>query len=94
MQCPIFSNTAIDTSKDHLTRISTFELTIGMTVVELDKPWAESDFLMRGFKINDPIDIDDLQAECNHVYIKKQEEIAEERMLRASDTLKNFAWDK
>lgn len=94
MRCPIFSNTATDNSKDHLDYLSINELTIGMTVVELDKPWVDSEFLMHGFRIKDEIDIDDLRAECNHVYIKKSEDLSEETMARGHKELNDFSWGK
>lgn len=43
-----------------------------MTIVQLDKPWVKSEFMMHGFKIKDQIDIEDLRAKCNHIYVEKQ----------------------
>lgn len=92
MRCPIFSNTATENSKDHLDFLPINELTIGMTVVQLDKPWAESEFLIHGFRINDEIDIDDLRAECKHVYIKRHVASSKRITARGNKGLRDFNW--
>ena len=46
------------------------ELQLGMHVVELDRPWLETNFLLQGFIIQDQTDIDALVAQCEYVYIE------------------------
>lgn len=55
---------------DHIrTQISTTKLQLGMHVVELDKPWLDSDFLLQGFVIQTQDEIDALNEQCGYVYI-------------------------
>ena len=53
------------------------ELKLGMNVVELDRPWLETNFLLQGFIIKDQSEIDALIEQCDYVYIegKVQENI-------------------
>jgi HD-GYP domain-containing protein (c-di-GMP phosphodiesterase class II) len=44
-------------------------LKIGMYVIELDRPWLETEFLFQGFEIKTEEDIEALKAQCNYVYI-------------------------
>ncbi|MEM9103162.1 MAG: HD-GYP domain-containing protein [Pseudomonadota bacterium] len=44
---------------------------IGMFVVELDRPWLETDFLLQGFVVQDEQDIDALQKQCDFVYVEE-----------------------
>jgi len=44
-------------------------LSLGMYVIELDRPWLETDFLFQGFEITSDEQIDKLKATCQHVYI-------------------------
>lgn len=48
------------------------ELTPGMYVMELDRPWEESPFLFQGFWIEDQEDVQNLQDVCEYVYIDVQ----------------------
>ncbi len=50
-------------------KVSTDQLTIGMYVDELDRPWLETPFLFQGFLINSQEEIDQLQQFCKFVYI-------------------------
>jgi len=52
-------------------KISISQLALGMFVVELDKPWIESDFLMQGFVLEDQADLDKMLASCEYVYIDR-----------------------
>lgn len=47
------------------------QLTIGMFVVELDRPWVETPFLFQGFEIKNEAQIKALKDHCNHVYIDR-----------------------
>jgi HD-GYP domain-containing protein (c-di-GMP phosphodiesterase class II) len=44
-------------------------LSLGMYVIELDRPWLETDFLFQGFEITTTEELQALKAICNHVYI-------------------------
>lgn len=45
------------------------QLTIGMYVAELDKPWVESSFLLQGFEIKTEKELRSVKDTCHHVYI-------------------------
>lgn len=49
-------------------------LSLGMHVVELDRPWSESPFLFQGFFIESQKDIQMIQDCCDFVYIEVMEE--------------------
>lgn len=44
-------------------------LTLGMYVVELDRPWLDSPFLFQGFLINDDELLDEVKTVCDFVHI-------------------------
>ncbi len=50
-------------------RIDCDRLTIGMKVVELDRPWVDSPFTVHGFRISTDNEIKKLQASCDYVYV-------------------------
>jgi len=50
-------------------RIQVNDLQIGMAVVELDRPWIETPFLLQGFTIGNRADITALQNYSEYVYI-------------------------
>ena len=52
------------------TRIDVADLALGMHVVRLDKPWEDTNFLLQGFVIRDPSEIDALRAQCDFVFIE------------------------
>ena len=58
-------------SFQHLKKIKVFagDLQIGMFVCELDKDWSESSFLLQGFTLETPEDIETVQNQCSYVYI-------------------------
>jgi HD-GYP domain-containing protein (c-di-GMP phosphodiesterase class II) len=45
------------------------QLTIGMYVVELDRPWLETSFAFQGFEIKTKAEIQAIKHVCEHVYI-------------------------
>lgn len=45
------------------------QLTIGLYVIELDRPWIETAFPFQGFEIRTEEDIRELRETCNYVYI-------------------------
>lgn len=55
-------------------RIPVSELALGMHVIELDRPWLETDFLIQGFIIKHRAEIDSLQRQCVFVYIEGVEQ--------------------
>ncbi len=50
-------------------QIQTSDLTIGMYVTHLDRPWIDTPFMFQGFLITDIEDITQLQQHCHYVYI-------------------------
>ncbi len=52
-----------------LTRIDNTDFKIGMFVAELDRPWEESPFLLQGFRLSTPEEVEQLRACCEFVYI-------------------------
>lgn len=56
-------------------QISAYQLELGMFVVELDKPWIESDFLLQGFVLEDQADLDKMKSSCEHVYIDRTKSV-------------------
>ena len=62
-------------SNIHTLRINCDQLTLGMRVIELDRPWVESPFTVHGFLITSKEEIEKLQSSCAYVYVaasKKQ----------------------
>lgn len=59
-------------------KVSTFDLTIGMHISNLDRPWLDTPFLLQGFIISGEDDIKALQKHCKYVFIdtEKGEEAA------------------
>lgn len=45
------------------------QLTVGMYVVELDRPWLETCFLFQGFELESEATIQAVKDTCNYVYI-------------------------
>jgi len=52
-------------------KIAVNQLELGMFVVELDKPWIESDFLLQGFVLEDQAELDKMKSTCLYVYIDR-----------------------
>lgn len=50
-------------------KVSTRDLTPGMYVSRLDRPWLETPFLLQGFYISNDEDIGLLQRYCAHVFV-------------------------
>lgn len=51
------------------TKVPVSELTLGMYVADLDRPWLESPFLFQGFYIESPDQLAALQECCEYVYV-------------------------
>ena len=56
----------------HLTRvpINVQQLSVGMYVGRLDRPWLETPFIFQGFEIKDRVEIEELQKYCRQVYVE------------------------
>ncbi|MDO5104074.1 MAG: DUF3391 domain-containing protein [Lautropia sp.] len=50
-------------------RISVQDLRMNMFVVELDRPWLDTPFLLQGFLIDDQVELDTLARYCRYVYV-------------------------
>ncbi len=51
-------------------KMNVYELAVGMKVMDLDRPWIETDFMMQGFIIESQSEIDSLIRQCEYVYIE------------------------
>ncbi|TQV74736.1 HD-GYP domain-containing protein [Aliikangiella marina] len=51
------------------------ELEIGMFVTRLDRPWEETEFLLQGFLIETPEDLEALASQCRYVFIERKSRI-------------------
>jgi len=58
--------------KEGVQRIDCSRLTLGMRIIELDRPWIESPFTIKGFRITTPREISQLQQHCNYVYVAEE----------------------
>lgn len=60
---------------NNVQEVSVSLLKVGMFVCALDRPWLETPYLMQGFLIRGPDDIEELKKHCEYVYIdiEKQE---------------------
>lgn len=50
-------------------KVAANELTVGMFVSGLDRPWTQTPFPLQGFYIRDADEIRELKVHCSHVYI-------------------------
>jgi len=50
-------------------KIDVNEVTIGMFISGLDRPWAQTPFPIQGFYVRDVGEIKEIRGHCNHVYI-------------------------
>lgn len=76
-------------STNVLTKIDVNNLTVGMYVAKLDKPWLNSNFLFQGFELMNQMDIDAVKAECKFVFIdlEKQNKIHKVSIPRPKERL-------
>lgn len=49
------------------------DLQVGMHVIELDRPWLETPFILQGFTIDNEDQIAEIQEHCEFVYIEDAE---------------------
>lgn len=52
-------------------RVDCADLAIGMYVCELDRPWLQTPFMIRGFYIKDIDDINTMRNICDYVFVNK-----------------------
>ena len=50
-------------------QIDVKDLKVGMFVSKLDRPWLETNFLFQGFELKNQADIEEVQRQCEFVYI-------------------------
>ncbi len=50
-------------------QVAANEITLGMFVSGLDRPWTQTPFPLQGFLVRSPDDIDTLRTYCDYVYI-------------------------
>ena len=62
------------------------ELKIGMHVIRLDCPWADTNFLIQGFVINDIDTLNALVQQCDYVYIESRETLETVRKKHLAST--------
>ncbi|HEV2111685.1 MAG TPA: DUF3391 domain-containing protein, partial [Gammaproteobacteria bacterium] len=56
-------------------KVPVSELTLGMYVADLDRPWLESPFLFQGFYIESPDQLSALRECCEYVYVDTSREV-------------------
>ena len=54
------------------TKVSVEELSVGMYISQLDRPWLETPFKLQGFLVRDESEISQLKKYCKHVYVDSQ----------------------
>lgn len=57
-------------------KIAVDEVTIGMFVSGLDRPWIQTPFPIQGFYVRDANDISQLRSYCRHIYIDASSTVA------------------
>lgn len=53
-------------------KIDVADLTIGMFVADLDRPWLDTPFMLQGFVIESPAEIDQLKQLCKFVWVEHE----------------------
>lgn len=53
-------------------KVSTIDLTVGMYVSALDRPWVETPFPIQGFHVGSQQEIDQLRRFCKFVYVDRR----------------------
>jgi HD-GYP domain-containing protein (c-di-GMP phosphodiesterase class II) len=72
-----------------LREIPVEELTFGMYVSKLDRPWTETPFVFQGFVLKSDKQIDVLKKYCKHVFVDPEKaDLAEVRKVSAEETAK------
>ncbi len=50
-------------------QVAVEDLRLGMFVVELDRPWLDTPFLLQGFLVDSKVELDTLVKYCDYVYV-------------------------
>ena len=58
-------------------QIAVEDLALGMYVVELDRPWLDTPFLLQGFLADSQIELDTLRSCCSHVFVDLEQSAPE-----------------
>ncbi len=58
------------TKEGSLVQVEVANLQMGMHIVELDRPWLETPFLMQGFELRNKSQLRTLEKYCQHVFIR------------------------
>lgn len=83
-------NIFLSTSSEH-TKISVKDLRIGMHVSELDRPWLETSFLFQGFELKSSSDIQEVQKQCEYVFIDVSKQ-NKQKIITAKSTAYSKDW--
>ncbi|WP_455219270.1 HD-GYP domain-containing protein [Kaarinaea lacus] len=62
-------------SVEKFAKVYVDDLSIGMYVSQLDRPWTETGFMFQGFRIQSPDDISELQQACEFVFVDKEKSV-------------------
>ena len=50
-------------------KVATEQLLLGLYVVDLDRPWLDTPFLIQGFLVDSQVELATLQKYCHHVFV-------------------------
>jgi len=65
-------------------KVETTQLSIGMYVVELDRPWTDTTYLFQGFRIRQQQDIRLLQEVCSYVWVDARQSVPVQAQVTAN----------
>ncbi|WP_394236006.1 HD-GYP domain-containing protein [Pseudomonas anguilliseptica] len=71
-------------AKPDRVKVDAAQLTVGMYVVELDRPWTDTTFLFQGFRIHQQQDIRLLQEVCRYVWVDARQSVTEHDQVTAN----------
>lgn len=69
MACMVVPTVARPPTNTRKLRVDVARLASGMYVVELDRPWLDTPFLLEGFLVDSPIELETLRRYCRYVYV-------------------------
>ena len=61
-------------------KIEVSRLALGMYIAELDKPWIDTPFMLQGFLLDDPADLETLISICQFVYVDRTKSAGDQFM--------------
>lgn len=67
--------------------VATADLNVGMFIVELDRPWLETPFLMQGFLVEDGRTLQQVKDLCRFVYVDWQRSVGLHHALRKEESV-------